>query len=276
MMEQKQKNQNHLTLDHVIIKRKAISDTDDGSAIHNQEYVEINDGTYIEGPVGVGANNVEGAQFVINGGTIKGTVYREIQVNNNQYGTGIIKGGIIEGKSNAILFSGSKLEIEQTDKPIYISSKSEIWEPAILMSSTSSSNITGNNANNCTNDVSQTTSGLCIYGGQNNGAIQNSSSGDMKINGGTYVGGYQSINNNNSGNLYIENATISSDVTGILNRHNGNIYICRSTITGITDLNNQITDGHIYYAPNVIFLSGNNTPKTGGQTANIQLSEEAC
>ncbi len=195
---------------------------------------------------------------------------------NNQYGIGIIRGGIIEGKSNAIYFQGSKLEIEQTDKPIYISSLSEIWEPAILMYSTSSANITGNNANNCTNDASQTTSGLCIYGGQNNGAIQNSSSGDMKINGGTYVGGYQSINNNNSGNLYIENATISSDVIGILNNRNGNIYICRSTIIGITDLHNQITDGYIYYAPNVIFSSGNNIPKTGGQTANIQLSEETC
>ncbi len=60
-------NENHLTLDHVKILKPLINESDAASAIYNRGYMEVNDGTHIEGPYGIGSNNVEGAKFVING-----------------------------------------------------------------------------------------------------------------------------------------------------------------------------------------------------------------
>ncbi len=270
-------NENHLTLDHVKIKREAISDTDNSSAIFNHGYMEVNDGTYIEGPHGIGHNNVEGAMLVINGGTIKGTVHSGISIDHN-YGTGIIRGGTIIGTERGIQSVASNLVIEQTDKPIYISSLSEKWFPAIWNNGTGTITITGHQANECTSDASETTSGLCVCVGTNNGAVQNSSTGTININGGTYIGGSQGINNNATGMVNIRNAYITAH-RAVLNNSGGIIRICNSNISGEIDLQNTGSGGkigNIYYSSNVIFTSGNNTPKTGGQTANIQLSEEAC
>ena len=55
------------------------------------------------------------------------------------------------------------VNINQTDKPIYITSLAQTWNPAIVNSSTGTINITANQANACTSNPNDTTSDLCVY-----------------------------------------------------------------------------------------------------------------
>ena len=296
-------NQGTITSNEIVIRNKEnarieISNTklissnqDTVSAICTNGYLEINKNTYIEGPYGIGCHENNFALTIVNDGIIKGKISDAIHLNigynskliiNNGYFYGYqnsistsansiinINGGtFISETSNSILnLSTGTININTKTTSIYISSLAKEWKPAISNYSTGTINLNGKTANQCTNDYTNTTSGLCVYAegdkvytaNTSNGAIENYSTGTVNINGGTYYGGQQGINNNFSGIININNGVIKSSRYAILNNSNGIINICNATITGTYDLTGNGL-GIMNYSSNVIFTNGNNTP----------------
>ncbi len=282
--------------------------TENSSTICTSGEVIINSGTYIEGPHGIGCFTADGAITTINGGTVKGTIQNAITMNSgynaklvinngNFYGKKIavlinnldeveIHGGIYIGEDLAALESRSTktVAITQENHPIYISTLVNAWNPAIKNNSTGRIIITGSHANQCTNDSSDTTSGLCVYAegdknatGSNtgNGALQNISSGTVEIDGGTYYGYTQGINNRTSGNLIIKNAIVSSTKTTILNQGadstNGNLTVINTTISSLEDKGLYNTSLGTLSAKNCTITANNNSAVVNGSTGTINI-----
>ena len=180
-------------------------------------------------------------------------------------GTVNIYGGTYSGNEYAIRTgtdsSTTVINIIQTEKPIYITSISQVWKPAIF-NKNGTINIKANIANECTNDSTKTTSGLCVYAGEiENGAVQSHSNQNINIDGGTYYGYGQSVNNSSTGVINVKNAELISESRGVWNNHIGTVNLCNVKInSGNYDLR-AYGNGLINYSANVIFTSGTNTPK---------------
>ncbi|MBP3461324.1 MAG: hypothetical protein J6K21_02830 [Bacilli bacterium] len=235
----------------------------------------INGGNYINYNLGT-IHNIDGTIIVNNGnfanlGSTNGFCVAQATASN---GNIILNGGTFKSLTSFTIYNYSSnnasIDINQTNKPIYITTLAKDWHPAIYNSSSGIINIKGNIANKCTASVNDTTTGLCVYAEGNgdssssngNGAVQNRSTGSININGGTYYGLNQGINNGTNGNLInIKNAKIISGYTGILNNDTGTINICNSQIISSypKDLIN-ISTGIINYSSNVIFSNGTNVP----------------
>lgn len=240
-----------------------------GTTIYNQGAgtIIINDGKFVNSDSGTSVQNRVGSE---EGGTVN------------------INGGVFVTNS-MVISNPSKtgvININQTDKPITIISLSQIWKPAIINGntgstiSTSTMNIAGNAANECTSDYTATTSGLCVYaeGDKNytkdtaNTAVANVGDGIININGGTYFGGYMGISNHYNGVINILSGDISSGWSAIANMRTATTNICRANVSSLKyDLygSSNITTGTINYSSNVKFTNGTNTPAVGGITANI-------
>ena len=208
----------------------------------------------ISGP-GSGVVNINGGVFIsVNSSTI----------NNSSTSGGIINisGGVITSQTNIGVYnSGSSvINITQTDNPIYISSLAETFRPVISNSSTGIINIIANQANACTNNSSDTTSGLCVYGyAINNGAIRNVD-GTINISGGTYYGNEQGVHNGGTGTINIRDAVVMCQKSVIYNHSTGIYNICDSTLNSVAskDISN-VSTGTINYN-NVTFSNGTTTP----------------
>ena len=169
------------------------------------------------------------------------------------------------------------ININQTNKPMYISSLAQEWNPAIFNSSTGTINITASQADRCTANSSDTTSGLCVYaeGNKNysentsNGALQNYG-GIVNIDGGTYYGGFQGLNNGTTGTLNIKNAKVISSRVALLNNSTGTINVCSSNING-TSKDSANIKGTVNYN-NVTFSNGTTAPDSSKITGAITSS----
>ena len=166
------------------------SNTELSSAVYTEGKLIVNNNTYIEGPYGIGGHTSDNSITIINGGTIISTLRNAIQLNTGYKGTLFINGGKIIGIQSGIKNSGlGTVNINQDKSPIYISSIAQAWSPVISNSSEGTINIKGNVANECTNDSTKTTSGLCVYaegdratsGNTGNAAVQNT--GTINIDG---------------------------------------------------------------------------------------------
>ena len=191
--------------------------------------------------------------------------------------TNITGGTFISSISNAILNNSTgAINITQTDTPIYATSLAESFKPVIINSSTGTINITANRANACTNNASDTTSGLCAYGfATGNGAVRNVVEGIININGGTYYGNEQGAHNGGTGTINIRNATVVCQKSAIYNHNAGTYNICDSTLNSIAskDISNSST-GTVNYN-NVIFSNGTTTPDSSKISGTI-TPKSAC
>ena len=238
--------------------------------------ITVNDGTFILPPENTGVNirNAGEGTITLNGGYYESTGYT-VALASTAAGKININGGTFISNSNTAIANQSteKINITQTDKPIYITSLAQELKPVIVNSSTGIINITANQANKCTSNASDTTSGLCVYAEGNvnatdnarNVAVQNKSSGTININGGTYYGGSQGLNNNYSSEPYgiinIKNAKIISD-RGVVNTYGGTINICNCIFDNIRYNIYNYSTGTINYN-NVTFSNGTTTPVSG-------------
>ncbi len=169
-------------------------------------------------------------------------------MNSNSGTININSGTYISKESTAISNSNSgTINIQQSNKSVYISSLAQIWKPAVLNNSSGKINIKGNKANNCTNDSTKTTSGICIYAEGNkdytkntsNGGIQNHYTGNINVDGATIFGGNQGVNNGSTGTLNIKNSNVSSGRAAIFNNGVGTINICSSILSApLLDIHN--------------------------------------
>ena len=193
---------------------------------------------------GYGVKNDAGATVNINGGYIESDSSNAV---NNSLGTTTITGGTFISNSTYSVSNDTSgnLYINQTTKPIYITTKAQIWRPALSSNGVYDSTnevgimeVKANKANNCTSNPSDTTSGLCVYADgtkvynsdASNGAVRLGKKGKLVIDGGTYYAGYQGVNNNSTGLIQIKNAKIISGYSGVLNHTTGEIDVCNTEI----------------------------------------------
>ena len=168
-------------------------------------------------------------------------------ISNSNSGTININSGTYISKESIAISNSSSgtINIQQSKKSVYISSLAQKWRPAVLNKSSGKINIKGNKANKCTNDSSETTSGICIYAEGNkdytettsNGGIQNNSTGSINVDGATIFGGNQGANNGSNGTLNIKNSNVSSGRSAIFNNGTGTINICSSILSKLSSKN---------------------------------------
>ncbi len=217
---------------------------------------------HIEGPYGIGGNDKPTTMLNIYNSEIVGTLKNAIQFNTSS-GGGNIYSSNIKGKESAISFSSTGtlniysgtfigeikfainnnttgiVNIKQTDNPVYITSLSKTWNPAINNGGGGTLNISGSQANKCTTNASDTKSGICIYaeGDKNyksntaNGGIRNVNS-IANIDGATIYGGNQAINN--GGTITITNSNVFSNNYAILSSGTANIK--NSTLSSVSSI----------------------------------------
>lgn len=200
---------------------------------------EINGKNIAVSFVSTGTLSIESGKFNSETGNV---------ISNSNSGTiNINSGTYISKESTAISNSSSGTINIQQSSSVYISSLAQKWRPAVLNSSSGKINIKGNKANECTNDSSETTSGICIYaegnkdytGTTSNGGIQNNSTGSINVDGATVFGGNQGVNNGSNGTLNIKNSNVSSGRAAIFNNRVGTINICSSILSAPTiDIHN--------------------------------------
>ena len=246
-------------------------DTNNNSSICNNGKLKV-ENTYIEGPYGIGCNTEPGSEIDIRDSEIVATKHNGVQFNGTENTTGgTISSTKITGNDTAIVFASAgilnvesgifngttgnaianynsgTINIQQSNKSVYISSLAQIWRPAVLNSSSGKINIKGNKANDCTNDSEKTTSGICIYAEGNkdytkntsNGGIQNNSTGNINVDGATIFGGNQGANNGSNGTLNIKNSNVTSGRVAIFNNGVGTINICSSILSApLLDIHN--------------------------------------
>lgn len=275
--------------------------------------IEINGGTFTSAGATITNNSISGVTN-INDGTINSSSsyavanYNSGTVNvydgsltsanaaifNQENGNFYIYGGTLTSTSSYAIYNVAlgNIYIEQTTKPIYITTLAQSEAPAIKNGNVDKAagviSISGNKANACTNNAASTTTGLCVYaeGDKNyttntaNYAVSNHGNGTININGGTYFGGYAGISNHFAGTVNIKNANIMAGKLAISNLRIGPINICNSNISWFSNtvanahydlwINpNTATTATINYSSNVKFTDGTNTPSKGGLTANM-------
>lgn len=278
-----------------------------GHGIVNLSYIEINGGTLKTtgtcSPLYIGSSYSFQGRAVINDSKIISVNAAGIRIYSNEKNaltinniymntTGGTSFSLSEGNMSTININGGYFinndsnviynnretifYINQTDKPIYMVSYAKTWKPVIRTTSVGIVNINANQADNCTSNSEDTTSGLCVYAEGNgsitsnegNGAVQDSSVGNsININGGTYYGGYQGITTRNGGIINVKNAIVISKKSVLTNDDTGTLNICNLKIylfntlsnVDIYDLNNKQT-GTINYDSSTIFTNGTNIP----------------
>lgn len=168
----------------------------------------------------------------------------------NSYGNNEINiySGYIKSESNVGIYAKiGTININQTDKPLYITSTMSSSDYAVIVNSiTGEINITAQKADQCTSNKADTTSGLCVYAGDNiRRAILNyydsnytDSQSIINVNGGTYYGGYIAIDNAQLGTINIENAELSSGSATLRNWRAGKINVRNTKITAINNRTN--------------------------------------
>lgn len=228
--------------------------------------IQINDGNFSSSNTTI--KNYSGPIYLNNG--IYNSITNEAIRNDNPIYSINIYGGIYISQEYRTINNTStgSINIVQTNNPIYMSSLAKIWRPVVVNDSGGSINIEANQANACTSNVNDTTSGLCVYAEGNgqtindsgNGAIRNGGTGITNIYGGTYYGGYQGLNNGVSGILNVANAKVSSGWISVLNNSTGTINVCDSVLNGGTGDFYNTTTGTINYSSNVVFTNGTNIP----------------
>ena len=213
--------------------------TSSGLAIYNTGKLTIKDGVY-------GGINNTGELTILNG-----TFNNNIFSNNYSSGVVLIKGGVF-----LATVSGYEIDIMQTDTPIYMRDVDSIRTQA---------HISGNQADKCTENPQDTTSGLCVY------YVKSSWTswileGDFIIDGGTFInkdndgfilrtksktvinGGYFEVTNyrviyHMGGELEINGGTFISNDAPIVNLNASNSSGFK--ITGGTFINNSETNATI-------------------------------
>ena len=195
----------------------------DVTAINNYSTMIINDGTFTAA-ANPGIKNSFNA--TINGGEYNGFY-------NDRIAT--ITGGTYTGSVDNY---GGTLNIIQTDKPIYIrniengsTSVSHYGLPKF--EPTYTININAHAANACTDNPSDTTSGLCVWYSDSSFASVESRKGFVNIIGGTYVGTKYALHNVN-GTFKICDATVSGYVSSSPAE---NLYYHNITTLGSTKMN---------------------------------------
>ena len=252
--------------------------------------VTINGGNYERtGTGGTAIFNEGTGTIIINNGTYINNGDKTVVQNrlNISFAEGdiIINGGVfISNGYNAISnhSSNGTITINQTDTPIYIVALAQKWNPAIENYGTGTINIKGNSANECTNDYTKTTSGLCVYaeGDKNyskntaNAAVANMGDGIINVDGGTYYGGNMGISNHYNGTVNIKNGDISSGWMAIFVTRTATTNICGVNISSskydLLTSGTDTTTGTINYSSLVKFTKGTNTPVKSGKTTNIK------
>ncbi len=185
----------------------------------------------------------------------------------------LINGGMFINNSwpNIYLNDPGTLTITSQSNRVYILGKQKDGKHPIYNDDVGTINIVGANANACTKDPLDTTSGICVYAEGNkdygedqaNGAVINSNAGVININGGTYYGGHDGIYNYKKGIINIKNAIISADHYAIINgsssSNTATMTICSSSLNGIDKDIRMKTNGSLSYY-NVTFKNGTTTP----------------
>ena len=253
-----------------------------GQALNNSGTGTLTvNGGYYERTVGTGTavyNQGAGTIIINDGKFVNSGTSTTIQnrVGSTEGGTININGGVFISNATVVynLSNTGVININQISKPITIISLAQEWKPAVTNGGTGIINIKGNTANECTSDYTVTTSGLCVYGGgstdtPSNGAVRNSTTGIVNIDGGTYYASSQGINNHAGGTFNIKGANIISNSHGVLNNGAGIINLCSSRINStVSDIYSSST-GTVNYSSSVVFTNGTNTPVTKGITTNI-------
>ena len=183
-----------------------------------------------------------------------------------------INGGMFINNSwpNIYINDPGTLTITSQSNRVYILGKQKDGLHPIYNDDVGTINIVGANANACTKEPLDTTSGICVYAEGNkdyrddkaNGAVINSSSGVININGGTYYGGHAGIYNYKKGTMTIKNAVIRSNYYAVINGSSSSnaatMTICSSSLNGTyKDIRQKTSTGLYYY--NVTFRNGSNT-----------------
>ncbi len=184
----------------------------------------------------------------------------------------IINGGMFINNScpNIYLDEPGTITITSQSNRVFILGKQKDGNHPIYNDNVGTINIVGANANACTKEPLNTTSGICVYaeGDKNyeestaNGAVMNATSGTINIDGGTYYGGHDGIYNYKQGIINIKNAIISADYYAIINGSSSSnattMTICSSSLNGTyKDIRQKTSTGLYYY--NVTFRNGSNT-----------------
>ena len=250
--------------------------------------VEINDGYFesINGSV-LNFTATKKNKVVINGGVFKSTgsgstINIDTTEKNNVLtingGTFISNSITINNASNSL----GTLSINQNNNPIYISSLSLIWKPAIKNSGTGEIKIKANSADKCTNNEVDTTKGLCViaigngtYGTSNdtgNGAVCNNA-GTINIDGGTYIGSYKAIESG-TGTVNIKNALLKSVGYFAVSAYGAGslVNICGSKIESQNIDLRTYEVSTINYDAHTIFTNGTNSPKIENKQGTINAN----
>ena len=294
--------------------------------VSTNDVITINDGTFssTDGVIlnnAVGTINVNGGTFrgtnnytINNEGTMNITG-GDFQSSNNytlyNKGTVNMSGGHIESPYDDIVYNEKNmnitggvfissvctaifnlkgtLNITQTDHPIYISSYYATANgkcAAIYDNTGGKANITANQANNCTSNYQDTTSGLCAYGNSYGYAVKTNRN-EVTINGGTYISESTAAIVSESATYKIKNAYIKSiNDNGISNSNYyvtnqslapGTFNICSSTIQGGRyDMQEKNTGANISYSNDNIFSNGTNTPASNKVSGTVNPTGAAC
>lgn len=263
-----------------VAKTGLLVKSDVGSSIMLQGSgtLKIYNGTFVSVKSTISTTTTYDGESYIYGGLF--TNESNVVVWNGSSGTININGGVFISEANSTIknVSTGMININQTDKPIYITSLAQTWKPAINNASIGTINITANQANACTNNSEDTTSGLCVYA-EGDGTINQTGNtaiatgtnctGNINIYGGTYFGGFVAIINPGyqSGTINIKNAKLLSTNVGVISNRTSTTNICNSSIEAV---NNDLVANQtatINYDLNSIFTDGTNTPtKTGTGT----------
>ena len=221
---------------------------------------------------------------VIKDGYFESKAYAVIYTNLNEAVTRIYGGTFINKFNNVVSADKGNTVIITKDKPIYMRSDVTTWKPAILNCAKCKINIKANQANQCTNNSSDTTSGLCIYAegdgsgeSSTNGNVAIQVSGKANINGGTYYGGWAGIYGSIDSTINIVNANIISErnAIGVSQNNTTTMNICNSKLySKVYDIANlgTGTNAIINYSSSVVFTNGSNTPSVYNPSGTVNAN----
>ena len=265
----------------IIINDAYIYSSDNYALVtYNTGEIIINNGTINteKSAISVGTSAMPTGKLTINGGMINSN---ETTITNRK-GEVSINSGILISRTSVVIrnVSSGNVNINQSDKPIYMSSKTTVnWAPVILNSENGIININANSADKCTDNFKDTQKGLCLYANgdgtttpKGNCGIQNNK-GTININGGTYFASHNTINNYSEGGVInIKGGNFLSNRVVFQAQIGGIINICEAKILS-SDIDFYInptgTNQKINYSKNVIFPNEANTPNVGGNIQNI-------
>ena len=231
--------------------------------------ITINNGTFTCNVASVVRND---SIMTINGGTFTGGAADAPTIYNRTGGNITITGGKIISNSYIGIRNDADATIKQTTNPLYIATiGTSANTNSVPIYNKGVFNIKASKANLCTNDPTDTTSGLCAYGAYRSGVIGRNP-GKLTIDGGTYVSTFYTVVNR-SAELNIKNASVvATSGNAIANSDSyvnveenpelpGTITICSTTVSSTNyDIYEANTGTHITITNNNTFTNGTNIP----------------